>query len=169
MQTYFPQFFTATIYKWYPLLKESQVKDIIIESMVFLAQNQRVFIHAFVIMDNHIHIIWKIRTPHLQKNVQRDFLKYTAQQIKFYLQRKNSEIIELCKVNHNDRKYMIWQTNSMSVDLYTEKVYNQKLDYIHNNPIKAKYCEKAEDYIYSSADYYYLNKSKWKFINNEEE
>ncbi|MCA9749085.1 MAG: hypothetical protein KC414_08260, partial [Romboutsia sp.] len=116
----------------------------------------------------HIHLIWRIRAGHLQKSIQRDFLKYTAQQIKFYLQKNNRALLELCKVNLKDRQYMIWQPNSMSIDLYTDRVYSQKIDYIHDNPVKAKLCLKAEDYFYSSADYYYLNKSKWKFINNED-
>ena len=64
---------------------------------------------------------------------------------------------------------MIWKTDSLSVDLYSEQVFNQKLNYIHYNPVKAGLCNLQEDYKYSSTDYYELNKSKWDFIANYDE
>ncbi len=64
---------------------------------------------------------------------------------------------------------MIWKTDSLSVDLYSEQVFNQKLNYIHYNPVKAGLCNLPEDYKYSSTDYYELNKSKWDFIANYDE
>lgn len=79
---YHPQFFTATILEWKPLLKEGRYKDIIIESLKFLYNNKRAVIYGFCIMPNHIHLIWHIAEGHKRENVQRDFLKYTAQMIK---------------------------------------------------------------------------------------
>ncbi len=64
---------------------------------------------------------------------------------------------------------MIWKTDSLSVDLYSEQVFNQKLNYIHSNPVKACLCNMPEEYEYSSADYYELKKSKWDFIPNYDE
>lgn len=135
------QFFTATIYKWQHLLKDDNVKDIIISSLRFLVKQNRIFVYSFVIMSNHLHFIWQIRLPHKLKDVQRDFLKYTAQQIKAYWQKHDSLLLESCKVNHNDRKYMIWKTDSLSVDLYTQKVFEQKMNYIHENPVRAGLCK----------------------------
>ena len=54
----------------------------IIESMRFLVKNKRVIIYGFVIMENHIHIIWQLQAGKKREDVQRDFLKYTAQRIK---------------------------------------------------------------------------------------
>ncbi len=159
-----PQFFTATIYDWNHLLKDDNVKDIIISSLRFLVRANRISLYGFVIMSNHLHLIWRIKVPHELKNVQRDFLKYTAQQIKSYLKQHDVALLDKCKVNHHDRKYMIWKTDSLSVDLYSQKVYDQKLDYIHDNPVKAGLCHQPEAYKYSSAEHYIINKSKWDFI-----
>ena len=74
-----PQFFTATIHEWKHLLQDDKVKEIVINSLRFLVTENRINVYGFVIMSNHLHLIWRIKTPHLLKNVQRDFLKYTAQ------------------------------------------------------------------------------------------
>ena len=55
--TEYPHFFTATILGWKKLLKPGKYKDILIESMQFLATDQRVIIYGFVVMINHIHVI----------------------------------------------------------------------------------------------------------------
>jgi REP element-mobilizing transposase RayT len=54
-------------------------KDILIESMQFLATYQRVIIYGFVIMINHIHVIWQMNARVKRSCLQRDFLKFTAQ------------------------------------------------------------------------------------------
>ncbi|MBF9254227.1 transposase [Pontibacter sp. 172403-2] len=74
-------FFTATILDWKHLLKPDKYKDIILSSLRFLVENERVQVYGFVIMPNHIHLLWKMEESHKWEDVQRDFLKYTAQQI----------------------------------------------------------------------------------------
>jgi REP element-mobilizing transposase RayT len=78
--TEYPQFFTATNLEWKTLLQPDKYKDIIIESMRFVVNNNRVIIYGFVIMVNHIHIIWQMKAGKTRENVQRDFLKHTAQE-----------------------------------------------------------------------------------------
>jgi len=82
MITESPHFFTATILEWKRLLKPDKYKDIIISSFEFLVKNKRVQVNAFVIMDNHIHLIWQMMEGIKPESVQRDFMKYTAQKIK---------------------------------------------------------------------------------------
>ncbi len=52
------QFYTATINDWNDLLKNDERKNIIIDSLKFLVTNKRIELNAFVIMTNHIHLIW---------------------------------------------------------------------------------------------------------------
>ncbi len=66
-------------------------------------------------------------------------MKFTAQKIKFFLQDNESEYLEEFLVNKNDRTYQIWQRDSLAVELYSPKVIEQKLDYIHNNPCQGKW------------------------------
>src|SRR5438552_1277965 len=79
------KFFTATILDWKPLLKPDKYKLIITDSLRFLVKNKRIWLLGFVVMPNHIHLLWRIQDGCEEKSVQRDFLKFTAQNIKFDL------------------------------------------------------------------------------------
>ena len=90
-------------------------------------------------MPNHIHIVWKIDENHKLENVKRDFLKYTAQMIKFDLIENHPQVLPHFEVNLRDREYQFWERNPLSIDLYSRKVVSQKLDYIHANPLQEKW------------------------------
>jgi putative transposase len=153
---YHPQFFTATILEWKHLLKPDAFKDIIINSLLFLKKEQSIVVYGFVIMPNHIHLIWQIQDGFIKEKIQLRFLKFTGQQLKFELAKGNPEQIEKYRVNAKDREYQIWERNSLSIDLWSGSVFVQKLDYIHNNPIQEKWklATYPEDYKYSSAKFY---------------
>jgi putative transposase len=113
-----------------------------------------VIVNEFVIMDNHMHLLWQINEPYERKNVQRDLLKYTAQQIKFDLIDNHSAVLNHFKVNAKDREYQIWERNPLSVPIWSENVLLQKLSYIHNNPVAGGLSHTPMDYKYSSASFY---------------
>ncbi len=125
--------------KWKHLQKPDKYKDIIISSLAFLVKHKRCKVYGFVIMPNHIHIIWKINENHKLENVQRDFLKFTDQQIKLDLKSNYPDLLEKFKVNLKDREYQFWQRNPLSVYLYSCKAIEQKLDYIHLNPLQERW------------------------------
>jgi putative transposase len=156
MNQYYIQFFTATNLWWKKLLQPDKYKQIIIDSLQFLVENERVKVYGFVIMPNHIHIIWKINQNHKLDDVQRDFLKYTAQMIKFDLTKNHPQVLPHFEVNLKDRKYQFWERNPLSVDLYSREVVYQKLCYIHANPLQEKWklANIPEEYWFSSARYY---------------
>ena len=159
-------FFTVSIYKWIHVLKNDTCKDIIIDSLNFLVNKGRVKVYAFVIMPNHIHLIWQIQEGFILKDVQRDFLKYTGQQIKYWLKNNHPQFLEQFKVDFKDRKYQFWKRNALSIPLWSIEVLEQKLDYIHNNPIQEKWklSELAEEYKYSSANFYFNNVKNYSFL-----
>ena len=152
---YWPQFYTATIYKWQHLLSKDRHKDIIVDSLKFLVKGKRVVLNTFVIMSNHIHLIWQPMFGFTPSDIQASFMKYTAQQLKRELIRSNPEVLADFKVNKYDREYQIWKREPLSIELVSPAVFNQKLDYIHYNPVRAGLCINPEDYYYSSAKFYY--------------
>ena len=122
--------------------------------MRFLVKDKRAKIFSFVIMENHIHLIWQMMPDNDPEAVQRDFLKYIAQRIKADLEKNHSKVLEHFKVNAKDRKYQFWERNALSTELRTAKVFTQKLNYIHRNPVEAGICKLPEEYKYSSALFY---------------
>jgi REP element-mobilizing transposase RayT len=163
---HYAQFFTATILEWKHLLQPDKYKDIITGSLQYLVNNKRVKVFAFVIMSNHMHIMWQVQAGNKREDVQRDFLKYTSQQIKSDLSIHHPQVLERFKVNAKDRTYQFWERNPLSIDLYTHAVFMQKLEYIHQNPFKAGLCKYPEEYKYSSARFYLTGIDAFGFLTH---
>jgi putative transposase len=163
---YHPGFITVTCLNWAPVLTAKEHKEIIVNSLRFLVRQERVRVSAFVLMDTHFHLIWQVMGEHTREDVQRDFLKFTSQQILKHLRNNNSPILNELLVDAKDRKYQVWERNSLSIELYSEKVLAQKLDYIHLNPVQAGLCSLPEEYEYSSAWFYEKNELNFDFLNH---
>ncbi|MBJ7880554.1 hypothetical protein [Gelidibacter salicanalis] len=149
-----PQFYTATILDWKTLLFQESYKLIIIESLQYLVKAERVIVYGYVIMDNHIHIIWKPTLLYSLKHTQLSFMKFTAQRIKRDLENNHRDVLKQFLVASKDRTYQFWQRNALCIDLYSNAIIEQKLKYIHQNPVKAGMCGSSVDYKFSSARFY---------------
>jgi putative transposase len=162
----YPEFSTVTCLNWNRVLENDKEKEIIIESMRFLVREKRVTIFGFVLMSNHFHFLWQMMAHHNRENEQRNFLKFTAQQILKSLRNDKSEVLRELFVEARDRKYQVWERNSLNIPLWSQRVTDQKLEYIHMNPVRAGLCEYPEDYKYSSARFYLLNERTWDFLTH---
>jgi len=166
---HYPEFLTVTAHDWLPVLSRVADKRIIIDSLRFLVNAHRIKVTAFVLMDTHFHLIWQVLGEHNREDAQRDFLRFTSQQILKCLRNEESELLPKLLVNTKDRKYQVWQRNSLGIELRNGKVFLQKLEYIHYNPVKAGLCAFPEDYLYSSARFYELNVNDWDFLTHYED
>ena len=162
----FPQFYTATIFGWKHVLASDKHKDIIVESLRFLVKEKRIILNGFVIMSNHIHLIWQPTFGFTPADIQASFMKYTAHQLKRSLAINDSARLEELKVNKYDRAYQVWKREPLSVELRTHEVFMQKLEYTHYNPVWAGLCIKPEDYYYSSAGFYYDGTDEFKMLTH---
>ncbi len=162
MKTYFT---TCTILKWECALESNFRKEIVISSFRHLTKHGRARILGFVIMPNHLHLIWQILEKELFM-LQRDFLKFTAKQIIFDIKKNEPLFLETFKVNSIDREYQIWQRKSLSKDVFTNKFLIQKLRYIHKNPLQPHWrlSNIMVDYKYSSAAFYAGLATEWDFL-----
>ncbi len=164
--TEYPVFFTAAAWKHQFLFSTRKYKDIILNSLRYLVINERVRLFAFVIMSNHIHLIWQIMPGHKQSDVQRDFLKFTARQIQKDLTESNPELLEKFRTDQADRKYQFWERKALSIELRSKSVFDQKLNYIHQNPVRAGLCLLADQYEYSSAGFYQTGVDVFGFLTH---
>ena len=159
-----PQFYTATILGWKKLLKPEKYKIIIIQSLQYLVQEKRVILYGYVIMDNHIHLIWEPTKLYSLKHTQLSFMKFTAQKIKRDLEINHPKVLSNFLVELKDRTYQFWQRNPLCVDLYNIKISIEKLKYIHNNPVKAGLCKTPLEYKFSSAKFYNDLNDEFNFL-----
>ena len=134
--------------------------------MRFLAADKRIIIYGFVIMVNHVHSIWQMHSEIKRENLQRDFLKFTAQKIERDLKKYHPMVLSRFLVNASDRKYQFWERNALSVEIFSEKVLKQKLKYLHENPVRAGLCKFPEQYKYSSASFYHTGIDDWEFLTH---
>jgi REP element-mobilizing transposase RayT len=75
------EFFTATCLNWQPLLREDSRKTIVLDSLKFLVEDGRIWLYGFVIMPNHVHLLWCKRDKWVDKNIQQMFLKYCLRSV----------------------------------------------------------------------------------------
>src|ERR1019366_3849435 len=99
-------YFTATVYEWEPLLANDNYKDIIIESLQYLVDKKRIELNAFVIMNNHIHLIWQALQSFTPSQIQASFMKFTAQQLKPSMMKNDIDLLASLKLNKYDREYL---------------------------------------------------------------
>jgi len=100
---YHPDFVTVTCLNWAPVLAGREHKEIVMNSLRFLVKEERVRVSAFVLMDTHFHLIWQVMGEHTREDVQRDFLKFTSQQILKNLRNQNSPLLNDLLVEAKDR------------------------------------------------------------------
>ncbi len=151
-----PHFFTCTIVQWIPLFSNPHLLQIIVDSLSFLQKEKRLQLYAYVIMKDHIHFI--ASSNNLSKEVG-DFKSFTARQIIDSLKQQKSinllRLLEVFKVRHKkDRQYQVWQEGSHPQEIISERMMTQKLNYIHNNPVRRGYVQRPIDWPYSSARNY---------------
>ncbi|MEO9853221.1 MAG: transposase [Reichenbachiella sp.] len=158
-------FWTATINNWQPLLETNNFKDVIIESLTYLSSKKLIDVFGFVVMPNHIHLIWRLNSKNGKEPPSASLLKFTAHQFKKMLDLKE---LTSYLVNAPNKAHEFWQRDSKATPLWTPKVAYQKLDYIHNNPVNGKWnlANDWVDYHYSSGAYYEIGGNDFGFLKH---
>jgi putative transposase len=140
-------FITLTIVNWDYLLNNYERIRILSETIKYYQYTKSLEIFAFVFMLNHIHLI--VRSPDTIGFV-RDFKKYTTKCIKENIIANQPKLLD--KYRQINGRIKIWQSSNMPKRIMMEKFYLQKVNYIHNNPVKKGYVVNPEDWYWLSAN-----------------
>ncbi|MDM8558850.1 hypothetical protein [Candidatus Parabeggiatoa sp. HSG14] len=151
-----PHFMTCTVLEWLPVFTRQETVQILLEAFTFRQQNHDFRLYGYVILENHLHCI--IQSPELQKQIQH-WKSYTARQIIDYLQAKQvhpllKKLAYYKKAHKTDREYQFWEEGTHPQWLQNEAMLLEKLEYIHNNPVKRGYIDDPLHWRYSSARNY---------------
>jgi REP element-mobilizing transposase RayT len=152
----YPYFLTCTIVAWLPVFTRQETVGIVLDSWRFLQDHERLTVFGYVILENHLHLI--ASAGDISKEIG-DFKSFTARKIIDSLQEQSAgtllEQLRFYKSRHKtDRPYQLWQEGSHPQQIQNEEMMRQKLEYIHNNPVKRGYVDEPAHWRYSSARNY---------------
>ncbi len=151
-----PYFLTVTVVNWLPFLNAMWVVDILLASLRFLQEHERLTLYAYVIMENHLHFI--ASALDLSKEIG-DFKSFTARKIIDEYQERGAQHVLEQLVWHkrpfkSDRNHQFWQEGSHPQRIQGIEMMQQKVGYIHNNPVKRGWVDDPVHWCYSSARNY---------------
>ena len=151
---------TFQIVGWVDLFTRKVYRDIVIDNLRYCQQHKELEIHAFVVMSNHVHLMIRSNSGKLSDTI-RDFKSYTSKQILKAIESEHESrrewmlnIFEFAAKQHKRNAfYQVWTHENHAEIIYSDKFLFQKMDYIHQNPVRAGIVEHPEEYLYSSARY----------------
>ncbi|WP_295652368.1 transposase [uncultured Mucilaginibacter sp.] len=153
-------FVTLTVTDWIDVFTRRIYNEFIIENLAYCQKNKGLNIYAYVIMTNHIHMVANVENGSLG-NVLRDFKTYTSKEMTKLIATNATEsrrdwmlaaFEKAGRINPQNKDHQFWQNGNYPVVLYSAAVIDQKIDYIHENPVRAGFVGSAHEYWYSSAN-----------------
>lgn len=164
-------YLTCSVCGWVDLFSRTAYRDIILDSWKYCTRHKGLQVWGYVIMPNHLHFIASTVAPYRLEDVIRDFKAHTARKFLEYLHDKQQPesrrewLLYLFEYFARGRKekqrFQIWNHDNHPIELYSEKVVIQKLRYIYDNPVRAGFVSKPEDWLYSSASNYLHGEGKF--------
>jgi REP element-mobilizing transposase RayT len=155
-------FLTITVVGWIDVFTRNIYKLTIADSLEYCQKEKGLVIFGYCIMPSHIHLIARAEGKNTLSDILRDFKKFTSKAI-------IRQIIEESESRRDwmldyfgrageyirgIKNYKFWQDGNHPEMVSSNKFFDEKLDYIHNNPVKELIVERPEDYLFSSARNY---------------
>jgi putative transposase len=153
-------FITFAVVEWVDALSRPYYKDMLLESLKYCQENKGFIIYAYVIMNNHVHLIASADEGYNLSDILRDMKKFSSKKLLKAIEENGQESRKRWMLwlfrsngerNSNNVKYQFWQQDNHPVCLETNVMIDQRLNYLHNNPVAEGIVEEPEHYVYSSA------------------
>jgi len=143
----------------------------IIDSLNYYRYQYACKLPGYVIMPDHVHLLIWPRDVHAITDFMRDFKRFTSGRITRQAKLEGKidwiEKFEEAGKETGRADFKVWQDSFWEQNIYTQNFLEQKLNYIHLNPVRAGICAAAEDYPYSSYRNYYLCDNQLIDIDSE--
>jgi REP element-mobilizing transposase RayT len=146
-------FITLTVRHWVDVFTRQEYKSILVESLDYCQKNKGLEVYAWVIMSNHLHLIVSASDGCNLEDVMRDFKKFTSKEIV-------KAIIE--NIQESRREWLLrgfktadgfrfWQDGNHPKELLTNDMIAEKMNYLHQNPVREGVVFMAHEYVFGSA------------------
>ena len=165
-------FVTLTIVEWIDIFTRPAYRHIIVDSLNYCIANKGLQVYSWCLMSNHLHMIASASEGNNLSDILRDFKKFTSKEITNSIKeipesRKDWLLNLFWYAGKNDKKiknYKVWQEGNDAKEIHSNEFLDEKMEYIHNNPLRAEIVGNQLDYLYSSARDYSGEKG---FVNIE--
>ncbi len=152
---------TLQVVEWVDIFTRKVYRDIIVDALNYCSRHKHLEVYGYVIMSNHVHLLVRSDYENLSGTL-RDLKSFTSKQILKAIETgpesRDKWMLNIFKnaaIRHKrNSDYQVWTHENHAIELFSAKFVEQKLDYIHNNPVRAGLVESPEEYIYSSAKNY---------------
>ncbi len=155
-------FLTFTVTDWVDIFTRLNYKNIIVDSLSYCRQQKGLKLYSWCLMTNHLHLVCSVDPPFRMSDFIRDFKRHTAKALLKEIQHPTESRREWLlyrfeyagKFDNRIENYRLWQDKSHPIELDTTEMLEQRILYIHENPVRTGIVAKAEEYLYSSARNY---------------
>ena len=153
-------FLTLTIVDWIDLFSRKEYKLEVVDSLNFCIERKGLEIFAWCLMTNHLHLLCRSKEPFRLSDTIQDFKKFTAKKILTSLEKESIEsraawILKVFKDKGANQTrittYKFWKDGLHAIEITSSHFFEQKLQYIHQNPVEAMIVDEPEEYLCSSA------------------
>jgi REP element-mobilizing transposase RayT len=146
-------FVTFAVQGWVDVFTRNEYKNILVDNLAWCQKNKGLELFAWCIMTNHLHLIARAEEGHLLSDILRDYKKFTSKAVLKAIAENPGESRKewLVKQFETLEGNRFWRADNQPVELWSNAVIAQKLNYIHQNPVEEGLVFRAEDYVYSSA------------------
>lgn len=153
-------FITFTVVQWIDLFTRNEYKNIIIESLRFCQEKKGLVIYSYHIMTNHIHMVISSNGDSRIEDIIRDFRGFTSKELRKKIESNPLEsrkkwmlslFLHEGEKRSSNKGFQLWKRNYHPIEISSHKFFEEKVKYIHQNPVKAGFVYEPHEYIYSSA------------------
>jgi REP element-mobilizing transposase RayT len=153
-------FVSFAVVEWLDVFTRNEYKDILIDSLHYCQKEKGMEIYAWCIMTNHVHLVFRSTTSYKPELILGDFKRFTSKAIVKAIKENPKEsrkenLLRTFKnagaTTSNVANYQFWRHDNRPIELWSNYVIFQKINYIHQNPVVAGIVFRPEDYKYSSA------------------
>lgn len=157
----YPHFATITLVRWLPVFVSGDYFKIILDSLLYMREHRGLLIHAYVIMPTHIHAVLTALNDDLS-DIMRDFKRFTSRSIYQQAQKDGNRLLvwmfDSSAKNDPRSSYKVWQDEFHPEVIYSPEFFNQKVNYLNDNPVRKALVDDAGRWLYSSAQEYATGK-----------
>lgn len=137
-------FVSFSVVYWIDVFIRNEYKDILLDSLRFCQKEKGLEVYAWCIMSSHVHLIIGTHGAKMQ-DIMRDFKSHTSREIKRAIKENGREsrrewmlwmMGRAGKANGNNKDFQFWQQDNHPIELWDNYMLDQKLTYLHNNPVE---------------------------------